>query len=66
MDLTVECKLLEFGEGKVAKEVMPLHELSLVISGAEVDLLILLQLGVEIEGEWPHSCCLHCCFAFIF
>ncbi len=38
---------------------MPVHEFGLVISGAEVDVLVLVKLGAHIEGEWPHPCCLH-------
>jgi hypothetical protein len=58
-DLAIERKLLELGEGKMSKVVMSLHELSLAISGAEVDMRILFKLGVQIEGEWPHPCPLH-------
>jgi hypothetical protein len=41
-DLAIESKLLELGEGKMVKAVMPLHELRLVISGDKVDVLVLL------------------------
>jgi hypothetical protein len=32
-DLSIESKLLELGEGQVAKAVMPAHELGLVVDG---------------------------------
>jgi hypothetical protein len=53
-DLTVKLKLLELGEGQVAKVVMPAHELGLVVNGGRVDMLVFLELGIHIEGEWPH------------
>ncbi len=32
-DLSIEGKLLELGEGQVAKAIMPAHELGLVLNG---------------------------------
>ncbi len=55
-DLAVKHKLLELGEGQVAKAVVPAHELSLVINGGKVDVLVLLELRIHVEGEWPHPC----------
>ncbi len=36
-DFAVEGKLLELGEAHVAKVILPLHELSLVAGGRELD-----------------------------
>jgi hypothetical protein len=65
-DLAIECKLLELGEGQVAEAVMPAHELGLAANGGKVDVLVFLKLGIHIEGEWPHPCCLLLLLAFLF
>ncbi len=53
-DLAIKHELLELGEGQVAKAVMPAHELDLVVNGNEVDVLVFLELGIQVKGEWPH------------
>ncbi len=64
-DLAAKRKLLELGESQVAKVVMPVHELSLVVDDGEVDMLVFLELGIHVEGEWPHPCCLLLLLAFL-
>jgi hypothetical protein len=55
-DLTIERKLLEFGEQQVAKWIMQSHEFGLVISGTEVEVLILFQLRDKAKGKRSHLC----------
>ncbi len=42
-DFAIESKLLELWEGKVAKAVMPLHELCFFVGGQELDVLNFFQ-----------------------
>ncbi len=55
-DLAVKLQLLELGEGQVAEEVMPAHELGLVVNCSQVDVLVFLKLGINVEGERSHPC----------
>ncbi len=64
-DLAVKHKLLELGEGQVAKAVMPAHELGLVVDSGEIDVLVFLEFGIHVKGEWPHPCCLCLLFALL-
>ncbi len=64
-DLTVKRKLLELGEGQMAKSVMPLHELGLVVNSG-LDMLVLLEFGIHVKDDWPHPCCLRLLFALLF
>ncbi len=59
LPLSTSCLTLEMARWPV----MPVHELGLVISSAEVAMLIFRKLGVHIKGEWPHLCCSHLCLA---
>ncbi len=36
----------------MAEGVLPMHKLGLIINGSKVDVLVLLQLGIHIKGEW--------------
>ncbi len=51
-DLTIESKLLELGKAYVAKAVVPMHELSLIVSSRELDVFSFLwwRQGVKCEG----------------
>ncbi len=49
----------------MAEAVIPMHKLSLVINGGKVDVLVFLELGIHVKGEWPHPCCLLLFLAFL-
>ncbi len=55
-DLAVKRQLLELGEAQVAEAVMPAHEFGLVINCGQVDVLIFLKLGINVEGKRTHPC----------
>ena len=54
-DLTVNCKQLQFWEGEMTNAVMPSHEFGLVISGGEMEFLVLLGRWSWIKREGAHA-----------
>jgi hypothetical protein len=50
-DLAILGKDLEFWEGEVAEEVMPSHQLSLIVGSGELKFLVFLERRREVEGE---------------
>jgi hypothetical protein len=50
-DLAILGKDLEFWEGKVAKAVMPSHQLGLIVGGGKLEFLVFLKRRRGVKGE---------------
>ncbi len=55
-NLAAKRQLLELGEGQVAEALMLVHEFGLVVNCGQVDVLVFLKLGINVEGERSHPC----------